>query len=230
MTVQIPDIPELDLFELLNDEKQTTGLYISGHPMDKYRQALRRTAAVSIRRATGEESPFRDGDTVTICGVIQSVVNKSTKNGGMMAYVTLEDDSASVEMLVFPATLTRCEDKLIVGAAVAVEGRISFRDDKPTQLVVNGVLDLDAYVKTGGTPRRSLNRVSGCRKLYLKLPSEDSLEYQKTRAILNMFPGSVQAVLYFADTGVRRGALCTPEAVMLDELRDLLGEEAVVEK
>ena len=230
MTVQIPDIPELDLFELLNDEKQTTGLYISGHPMDKYRQALRRTAAVSIRRATGEESPFRDGDTVTICGVIQSVVNKSTKNGGMMAYVTLEDDSASVEMLVFPATLTRCEDKLIVGAAVAVEGRISFRDDKPTQLVVNGVLDLDAYVKTGGAPRRSLNRVSGCRKLYLKLPSEDSLEYQKTRAILNMFPGSVQAVLYFADTGVRRGALCTPEAVMLDELRDLLGEEAVVEK
>ncbi len=230
MTVQIPDIPELDLFELLNYEKQTTGLYISGHPMDKYRQALRRTGAVSIRQAVGEESPFRDGDTVTVCGVIQSVVNKTTRNGGMMAYVTLEDDSASVEMLVFPAALSRCEDKLLVGAAVAVEGRISFRDEKPTQIMVNSVQDLEAYTKTAGKPKRSLNRVSPCGKLYLKLPSEDSLEYQKTRAILNMFPGETQAVLYFADTGVRRGTRCSPEAVMLDELRDLLGDPAVVEK
>ena len=230
MSVQIPDIPELDLFELLSYEKQTTGLYISGHPMDKYRQALRRTAAVPVRRATGEESPFRDGDTVTVCGILQSVQLKTTRNGGMMAYVTLEDDSGSVEMLVFPAALSRFEDRLQVGAAVAVEGRISVRDEKPTQIMVNTVQDLEEYVRTGGAPKRSLNRVSPCARLYLKLPSEDSLEYQKTRAILNMFPGPVQAVLYFADTGVRRGTACTPEAVMLDELRALLGEAAVVEK
>ena len=230
MTVQIPDIPELDLFELLTYEKQTTGLYISGHPMDKYRSDLRRTAAVPIRDVTGEEASFRDGDTVTVCGVVQSFSTKTTRSNSMMAYVTLEDDTASVEILVFSAVLTRFESLLIPGAALAVEGRVSLRDEKPTQLMANAVMDLETFTKQKSAPKRTLNRVSSCGKLYLKLPSEDSLEYHKTRAILNMFPGPVQAILYFADTGIRRGTVCTPEEVMLDELRDLLGEAAVVEK
>ena len=230
MSVQIPDIPELDLFELLTQEKQTTGLYISGHPMDKFRRDLGRTDAVPIRRITGEESPFRDGDSVTICGIIQTVTQKTTRSNSMMAYVTLEDDSASIETLVFSSVLSRSEALLRPGVPAALVGRVSLRDEKPAQLMVNEVLRLEDYVRRGSAPRRSLGRVSPCGRLYLKLPSEDSLEYQKTRAILNMFPGSVQAVLYFADTGVRRGAGCTPEAVMLEELRALLGEGAVVEK
>ena len=230
MTVQVPDIPELDLFELLTYEKQTTGLYLSGHPMDKYRQSLRRTQAVPIRDVMGEESRFRDGDTVTVCGVVQTVTQKTTRNHSMMAYVTLEDDTASVELLVFSSVLSRCEDLLAVGAPLAVEGRVSLRDEKPTQLMVNSVLDLETYTRIGGAPKRVLGRVDACQRLYLRLPSEDSLEYQKTRAVLNMFPGGIQAVLYFADTGVRRGAYCTPEAVMVEELRSLLGEDAVIEK
>ena len=230
MSVQVPELPELDLFELLAGEKETTGLYISGHPMDKYRKALAGTRAVSVRQAVGEESPFRDGDTVTVCGVIQSAVTKTTRNNSLMAYVTLEDDSAAVEVLVFSSVLSRCEPLLVPGKAVAMEGRISLRDEKPTQLVANEFQDLESFAKRGGAPKRTLNRVRPCGRLYLKLPSEDSLEYQKTRAILNMFPGSVQAVLYFEDTKVRRGTSCTPETVMLDELRALLGEDAVVEK
>ena len=113
---------------------------------------------------------------------------------------------------------------------MAVEGRVSLRDDKPAQLMANSVMTLESYVKHGGAPARTLNRVSSCQKLYLKLPSEDSLEYRKARAVLNMFPGATPTVLYFADTGVRRGTQCTPEAVMLEELRELLGEPAVVEK
>ena len=230
LTVQIPDIPEMDLFERLNNEKQTTGLYISGHPMDKYRAALRRTAAVPIRAVTGEETTLRDGDNVTVCGVVQALVTKTTRNNSIMAYVTLEDDTASVEVLVFSSVLTRFEELLTPGAAVALEGRVSLRDEKPTQLVANSVLELDAFTACSNAPRRTLNRVSPCAKLYLRLPAEDSLEFLKTRAILNMFPGSVPTVLYFADTGVRRGTICTPERVMLDELRSLLGEASVVEK
>ncbi len=230
MSVQVPDIPELDLFELLSYEKQTTGLYISGHPMDKYRQALRGTKAVSIRKVTGEESGFRDGDVVIVCGVIQAVTQKTTRNSSMMAYVTLEDDSASVEVLVFSSVLGRFEELLRPGAAVAMEGRVSLRDEKPTQLVANSVMELERFAKGADTPRRSLNQIRPCGKLYLKLPSEDSLEYEKTKAILNMFPGGVRTVLYFADSGLRRGAQCTPESVMLEELRTLLGADAVVEK
>ena len=230
MRFPIPEIPELEPFERLSGEKETTGLYISGHPMDQYRQALRRTKAVPIRTVTGEEADCRDGDVLTVCGIIQSFTTKPTRNNSMMAYLTLEDDSAAVEILVFSAALNRFEELLRVGAAVAIEGKVSLRDEKPTQLMANGVMPLERYVKNGSAPQRTLRRVSACRKLYLKLPSEDSLEYQKTRAILNMFPGQTPAVLYFADTGVRRGTQCSPEAVMLEELRDLLGEDAVVEK
>ena len=230
MSVQIPDIPELDLFELLSDEKQTTGLYLSGHPMDKYREALRRTKAVPIAKVTGEDAAFRDGDIVTVCGVIQAISTKATRNSSMMAYVTLEDDSASVETLVFSSVLSRFESLLTPGAAIAMEGRVSLRDEKATQLVANTIQDLERFTKTDSVPRRRLNDPQPYGKLYLKLPSEDSLEYIKTRAILNMFPGSVPTVLYFADTGVRRGTVCTPEAVMLEELRTLLGDGAVVGK
>jgi DNA polymerase-3 subunit alpha len=228
--IPVPEIPELELFELLNGEKQTTGLYISGHPMDQYRKALRRTKAVAVRQVTGEDSPFRDGETVTVCGIVQSVVTKTTRNSSLMAYVTLEDDTGSLEVLVFPAALARFEELLKEGAALALEGRVSLRDDKPAQLMANTAQPLEEFVRTGGVPARALGRVSACGKLYLKLPSEDSLEYQKARAIINMFPGQTPTVLYFADTGLRRGAQCLPEAVMLEELRELLGEDAVVEK
>ena len=230
MSVQVPEIPELDLFELLNCEKQTTGLYISGHPMDKYREALHRTAAKPIREITGEDAACRDGDQITVCGIVQSVTTKTTRNNSMMAYVTLEDDTASVEMLVFSSALSRFEQLLTPGAAVAVEGRVSLRDEKPTQIMVNTVTELEDYARLSSLVSRELNHVQPCEKLYLKLPSEDSLEYQKTRAILNMFPGPILTVLYFEDTKIRRRAFCTPEAVMLDELRALLGEDAVVGK
>ena len=68
------------------------------------------------------------------------------------------------------------------------------------------------------------------KKLYLKLPSEGSVQDQKTRAILNMFAGDITAVLYFADTGMRRGTQCAIRDDMLQELRSILGDDAVVLK
>ncbi|MBQ1410629.1 MAG: DNA polymerase III subunit alpha [Oscillospiraceae bacterium] len=230
MRFPIPDIPELEPFALLNGEKQTTGLYISGHPMEQFRQALLRTKAVPIHRITGEETEFRDGDTLTVCGIVQSFVTKPTRNDSMMAYLNLEDDSGAVEVLVFSTVLNRFEKLLREGEAVAIEGRVSQRDEKAAQFVANAVFPLETFVKIGSAPTRALNRVMACQKLFLKLPSEDSTAYRKTKAILNMFPGQIPVVLYFADTGVRRGAQCVPEEVMLSELRALLGEAAVVEK
>ena len=230
MTVQVPDIPELDLFELLSYEKETTGLYLSGHPMDKYRRLLRGTDAVAVQRITGEEADCPDGAVVTVCGIVQSVVTKTTRNSSLMAYVTLEDDTGSVETLVFSSVLNQYEKLLQPGAAVALEGRVSVRDEKAAQLIVNEVSSVEDYAAKGRKEARTLGRVSPCAKLYLKLPSEGSLADRKTRAILNMFPGEVQTVLYYADSGLRRGALCRPEQVMLEELRELLGENSVVEK
>ena len=228
--VRPPDIQELPLKERLAYEKETTGLYISGHPMDQYRKALRATSAVRIAQVVGEDADRGDGETVTVAGVVQAFSTKTTRSNSLMAYVTLEDDTASVECLVFSSVLSRFEDLLQVGSAVAIEGRVSIRDEKAAQLIVNSVQEMEAYLQASSRVPRRLGMVSPAAKLYLKLPSEQSPAYRKTRAILNMFPGQTQAVLYFADTGVRRGTTCVPEAVMLSELRSLLGADAVVEK
>ena len=183
-----------------------------------------------ICQLTVDESDYRDGEIATVCGIVQTVLTKATRNNSLMAYVTLEDDTGAIEVLVFSAVLRRAERLLQEGSALAIAGRVSLRDEKPTQLMANDVLPLERFARSGSMPLRALNRISPCQKLYLKLPSEDSLEYQKTRAILNMFPGQIPTVLYFADTGVRRGAQCSPEAVMLEELQSLLGEAAVAER
>ncbi len=230
MGVPVPAMDEKPLMELLADEKETTGLYISGHPMDQYRAALRRTQAIPIARVTGEEADRRDGETVLVAGIVQALTTKTTRNNSLMAYVTLEDDTASVECLVFSSVLSQSEAMLQPGRAIAIDGRVSIRDEKAAQLIVNGVLEMESFLKQGVKPAPKLGKVSPAGKLYLKLPSEASPSYRKTRAILNMFPGGVPTVLYFADTGCRRGTTCTPEAAMLDELRDLLGPDAVVEK
>ena len=78
--VKPPDVPELSPAELLAGEKETTGLYISGHPMDQYRSALRNASAVPIIRITGEEADRGDGAEVTVAGVIQAFSTKTTRN------------------------------------------------------------------------------------------------------------------------------------------------------
>ena len=107
-----------------------------------------------------------------------------------------------------------------------LQGRISVREEKEPQLILNGVqlLQTDAPDAPAGAPPQK----SGT--LYLKLPSEEGTVCRKVRAILSMFPGKTKTVLYFAATGVRRGAACEVQTVMVEELRRLLGDENVVQK
>ena len=126
---------------------------------------------------------------------------------------------------------------LNVNAAVVAEGRISVRDEKAPQLVVNRFDPLESFTKQAPPPMAAAPRpaaqeqaVLQASRLYLRLPSEQSPLFGKVRATLNMFPGNVTAVLYFADTGVRRGTQCGLRGDMLQELRALLGEDSVVLK
>jgi DNA polymerase-3 subunit alpha len=228
--IRIPDVPELSRRELMAMERETTGLYLSGHPMDDYRDLLRQSGASRIgeimedfAREDGPEQ-FHDEQQVTICGIVQTVKNKTTKNNSMMAYVTLEDDTASMELLVFSNVLGRCGGALTEGAAVAVQGKISIRDDKDPQLIANQIQPIEALEHLA---KRSA--VMGS-KLYLKVPAMGTREDRKTRAVLEMFPGKCQTVLYYADSGQKYGATCQPEDDLLQELREILGTASVVLK
>lgn len=228
--VPMPNIPELDRQQMMAFEKETTGLYLSGHPMDGYRALLKHANVIPIADIVSEMSVYGDEQTATVAGVVQAVKMKTTRNNSTMAYVTLEDDTASIELLVFSNSLNQYGSYLHEGDAIVVTGKISVRDEKETQMLLNRAMPLSEVTSLPPQKQQTPAPSANIQKLYLRLPAEDSLEYRKTRAILNMFPGQVPTVLYFTNNGVRRGTTCEPQTVMLDELKSLLGADNVVPK
>lgn len=226
--IPIPKLKELPKAELLAMEKETTGIYLSGHPMDDYRPFLRNTHVIPMSKLLDEESRLEDDQIVSVAGVVQSVKMKTTRNNSMMAYVTVEDDTAAIEMLAFSNIINQHGGYLREGSAVVITGRLSLRDDKEPQIVINRARPITDYAEQiPDVPRQSAQKTE---TLYLRLPSEEGKLYPRIRAIVNMFPGDSPVVLYFSDTRRRRGTRAVLMENMLEELRNVLGNENVVLK
>ncbi len=223
--MEIPRRPEYSRAELMSMEKETTGIYLSGHPMDDYRRLLKNTHVVPIAELMREDRPYADDQIVSVAGIIQVVKTKTTRNNSMMAYVTLEDDTASIEMLVFSNVIGQYGGYIRESSAVVVTGRLSLRDDKEPQIIVNRARPISDFENQPQEPRPVPPST-----LYLRLPSEEGKLYPKIKAILNMFPGTQKTVLFFEDTRVRRGTACQFRENMLRELQSVLGEGNVVLK
>ena len=231
VSITIPHLPELPRGELMAMEKETTGIYISGHPMDAYRQKLKNTSVVPIGALLAEESQFRDEQIVSIAGIIQTVKTKLTRSNSTMAYVTMEDDTASIEMIAFSGVLNEYGGYLKENTPVVVVGKLSLRDDKEPQVIVNRVRLISDY--TESAPRREeqpAQEIPQGSTLYLRLPNEDCREFRKIKAIVNMFPGDGQVIVFFADTRKRMGVRCMLHGSMIGELKRMLGEENVILK
>ncbi len=225
------DIPEFTAQERMSMEKEITGLYLSGHPMDAYQEKIRSSGALSIGAILsdfaqeGGPSRYRDNQQAKLAGVITGVKTKTTKNNSLMAYVTLEDDTGSMELLCFSRVLNSSGNYLKSGLPILATGQLSVRDEKTPQLLCDQVTPL-ASVAEDAPPAQVMP--SG--KLYLRFASETDPLFDRIRKIFIMFPGDSQAVLYFADTGRRLGSKCLLHEALIKELRLLLGEESVVVK
>ena len=245
--IALPDIPEVSKRELLSMEKETTGLYLSGHPMDEYRELAQKASAASIRRIiddlSGENaSPtYKDGMTVRLACVITAVRLKSTKNGSMMAYVTVEDESASIELVVFPRSLQQCGAYLTEDSAVLLTGRIDAREDEAPKVLLNEAQPLtEAAVGSMLAKENPGQSVYSDRqaaklapqKLYLRITSMKSDEWPHIKAVLLSQPGDTPVYLYPMDTKkktlAKRAYWCQPDVPLLEKLRFLLGEEDVI--
>jgi len=227
VSIPIPKLNEMSKADLMLMEKETTGIYLSGHPMDDYRHLLKGTHVVPIGALMDEENSYQDDQIVSIAGVVQTIKMKTTRNNSMMAYVTLEDDTASIEMLAFSNVLSQYGSYIRENQPVVITGRISMRDDKEPQLVINRARPMSDFTEGSPLPAESVPQ-SGT--LYLRLPGEEGPLFGKIRAILGMFPGESQVVVYFADTKQRRGSKCSLDGRMIDELTRVLGQENVVVK
>ena len=245
--IALPDIPEVSKRELLSMEKETTGLYLSGHPMDEYRTLARKADAAAIRRiiddlgGESEKPVFRDGMTVRLACVITAVRLKSTKNGAMMAYVTVEDETASIELVVFPRSLQQCGAYLTEDSAVLLTGRIDTREDEAPKVLLDEAQPLTESavdsMQARSDPARSVYTDQQAaklapHKLFLRIGSMKSDEWPRIKAALLTQPGDTPVYLYPMDTRkktlAKRTYWCRPDVAFLEKLRFLLGEENVI--
>ena len=227
ISIPIPDLAEMNKVDLMQLEKETTGIYLTGHPMDDYRKYLKYTHVLPMIQLMGEESSFKDDQIVSVAGIVQNVKMKTTRNNSMMAYVTVEDDTASMEMLAFSNVLQQYGGYLTEHSPVVVTGRLSIRDEKEPQIVINRVRSILDFEETA--PQETSAPATD-KTLWLKLPSEADPVYRKVRAIVNMFPGENPVKLFFVDTRKIRVTHAALDNRMLLELRNVLGDAGVVVK
>lgn len=156
--IDYPDIKEFDKRYLLNMEKEMTGLYLSGHPLDDYAKTLERCTSIKISdiisvndnneidenniEEVKELKNVRDGDKVIIGGILSDVSRKITKNGNMMAFLRLSDLYGSIEIIVFPSTLNQHSALIAKDEMVIIRGKVSIREDEPAKIICESIKPL----------------------------------------------------------------------------------------
>ena len=233
----LPDIPEFTPQELMAMEKATTGLYLTGHPMDAYRSLVRSSGAAAIGRVmedfAQEAGPttFSDGQKISLAGVVTASKTKMTKKNTLMAYVTLEDGTGAIEMLCFTRALEQYGSYLQEGQVIYVTGTLSVRDEKAPQLMCDFARPLNANFSTGAAaPAQAPQQRTG-QTLYLRLPSVDGPEMAILRKILYMFEGKENNVrIRVLDTGKLIGTTCDLHTSLVCDLEERFGKENVVVK
>ena len=141
---EMPDIPEYPEKQILAFEKESTGIYISGHPITPYKPYAKHVHAGSISDmlAADPNDPnptYRDGDKVRVLAIIDSVKKKITKSDRTMAILQVEDTTGSIECVVFPKKMEQVASLLVEDSIVLIDGRLDVKDDEETKLSLDAI-------------------------------------------------------------------------------------------
>ncbi|MBO4897670.1 MAG: DNA polymerase III subunit alpha [Clostridia bacterium] len=144
-----PDLKEYDLKTKLEFERETLGIYVSGHPLDEYADSIRRTASTTVVdiKKDAEEKDI-DGKRVTLAGLVTGKKIKITKSNTQMAFVKFEDITGTMEVVVFPKILQKCDAFLDGDLPVVISGRLDSAEEGTPKLLAEEIKPLNAG---GGT-------------------------------------------------------------------------------
>ena len=240
--IELPDIPDYTKGEMTRMEREVTGLYLSGHPMDDYRDSVKRLNAVDIADVLGDFSRedgnvrFKDNQKITLAGVIETVKTKPTRNNSLMAYLSLDDGTGNIELLAFQRVIDEAGGYMQPESLVLAYGKISARDEKEPQIVLDALRPItDAKNLTAPTQfsqqyesAANTTPAPPQKTLYVKLNSEECPEYERLKLVHMMFPGNQRMVIHFDDTKRNVGAKCIIHEAFLAELNSMLGDNNVV--
>ncbi len=225
-----PDVEEYPAEILLKHEKEVAGMYLSGHPMARYKAVSEKLKCSKISDIISEdEAVYKDNDRVKILGLVSSVKKKITKSDSTMAFVTLEDTYGSVEVIVFPKTLAENPTIFFEGNIVLLRGRVSMREDEDTKVVCESVELCPSEESLPEIKQTQKKKVKG---LFLRFDNAQSPQIECCRRLLAIFDGNVPLFYYFSDSKEYKknpiGYSIDVNAVLLRELRKILGDDNVI--
>ena len=244
LTFDYPNIDEFPKAELLKMEKEMTGLYLSGHPMDKYGEICRKIGFANIgellESANDEMSVYKDKSFVRTCGIVTGVTLKQTRNGSSMAFVNIEDLYGSIEVIVFSKTLEKYNEYLYDGSIITVSGNLSLEEEKDAKILAAGIdsaptsADLESgkftenYRKTAKSEPHKKKKSA----LYLRFQNENDKNIPLAKRVTDIFDGNIPLYYYYTDDKryVLQPRECFVEVNMTEikELKRILGDENVV--
>ena len=228
----LPDTEEYDMIRLLRLEKEATGVYLSGHPLLGYRDLIQSAKLPQVSDLNGEDAHKLDNKTVTLVALVAAKRLKITRQNDTMAFITLEDLTGQVELLVFPKVLAGCGDLLREGEAVAVTARVSTKEDEDPKLVCESVCRPEELLTARQAADRSTAHSGRRTGVFLLCPSMRSQPFAAARETLAAFPGKTPVYFKFQDTGktvlAPKDLWLDVSRPVLDRLTGLLGEGHVV--
>lgn len=222
---KLPDLREFPQNTLLQMEKEMLGIYVSGHPLMPYEKEVNYLSNFStadlITEGLDEDLVgigLKDGQKVSIAGIIAEKKNKVTKNNNMMAFLTLEDLYGSIECIIFPATYEKNHKFIEEDRIILLEGRLSISEVEDPKIIAEKV-----------SPITKLD----FSKLYLKLSGlDDTINLEKIKEILAKYPGETPVYVYFENekktvSADRKLWIDSKQERLIEDLHDLLGKESV---
>ncbi len=205
-------VHEMSKDMLLSLEKEATGLYLSGHPMDDYAEFLKNAKYERISDITMGKYP--DGKRVTVAGIISAVKVRQLKNNNLLCTAIIEDVSASVNITVFANAYSSYKALLTDSKPVILTGRISEREDRDIELVLEKLELIPENLK-GAVSQESKKIKQG---LYLRVESQNSSEFAIVREILAKYKGDTPVYIVLKDTGKRLEA---PRSLYIEKCEEL---------
>ena len=219
-TIVYPDLPDMDPKEKIEWERKLLGFYVSGHPLDSYKEQLK--ACTPLYHLTAEGNQY-DGRMVTIGGTISRIKGTMTKKGQPMGYVTIEDYDGEVETVVFPSVWETVRPILAEDAAVAIRGRVQ-ANERDVRVLAEEIIPLDKLRASAPSP-------AGVLHLYIDASHDSNEVSQRLAGLFQKHHGKTPVIMHMMRTGQEIHAApkfyvnYSSEAER--DFRMLLGERAV---
>lgn len=219
-TIVYPDLPDMDPKEKIEWERELLGFYVSGHPLDSYKEQLK--ACTPLYHLTAEGNQY-DGRMVTIGGTISRIKGTMTKKGQPMGYVTIEDYDGEVETVVFPSVWETVRPILAEDAAVAIRGRVQ-ANERDVRVLAEEIIPLDKLRASAPSP-------AGVLHLYIDAAHDSNEVSQRLAGLFQKHHGKTPVIMHMMRTGQEIHAApkfyvnYSSEAER--DFRMLLGERAV---